>query len=262
MFISERYRYCSLLLSMVLILAMPLTAAAQNGLPPNADNFDLDGLIEPSEVVELSSQAPGIIDEILVERGDAVAKGDLIVRLKAGVEEAAVDLARARVDFSERKAGRSEELYRKELISVHDKDELQTDVQISRLQLREAKEKLKLRTINSPIGGVVVERFRAPGEYVGEEKAILTIARINPLHVEVVVPAEWWGTIKKGMRAEIRPADPIGGVYRAKVTIVDPVVDAASGTFGVRLSLSNNDYRLPAGLECRVYFPLRPGGKR
>jgi hypothetical protein len=38
------------------------------------------------------------------------------------------------------------------------------------------------------------------------------------------------------------------------VTVVDRVVDAASSTFGVRLELANPDYRLPAGLKCRVRF--------
>jgi hypothetical protein len=36
--------------------------------------------------------------------------------------------------------------------------------------------------------------------------------------------------------------------------IVDRVVDAASGTFGVRLELSNSDLRLPAGRKCNVTF--------
>jgi membrane fusion protein (multidrug efflux system) len=40
----------------------------------------------------------------------------------------------------------------------------------------------------------------------------------------------------------------------ANVVIVDRVVDAASGTFGVRLTLSNPSNRLPAGLKCRVRF--------
>jgi multidrug efflux pump subunit AcrA (membrane-fusion protein) len=41
----------------------------------------------------------------------------------------------------------------------------------------------------------------------------------------------------------------VGGVYKAKATIVDKVVDAASGTFGVRLELPNPDYKLPPGLK-------------
>ena len=42
---------------------------------------------------------------------------------------------------------------------------------------------------------------------------------------------------------------------QARGQVVDRVVDAASGTFGVRLELPNPNYALPAGLKCKVRFP-------
>jgi multidrug efflux pump subunit AcrA (membrane-fusion protein) len=52
----------------------------------------------------------------------------------------------------------------------------------------------------------------------------------------------------------VSPEEPVGGEYPATVTVVDRVVDAASGTFGVRLELPNPDRALSAGLKCRVRF--------
>jgi plasmid stabilization system protein ParE len=46
-----------------------------------------------------------------------------------------------------------------------------------------------------------------------------------------------------------------GRRYTARVIVVDRVVDVASSTFGVRLELPNRDYRLPAGLKCRINLP-------
>ena len=103
---------------------------------------------------------------------------------------------------------------------------------------------------------MVVERFLSPGEYV-EDQPILQLAQIHPLYVEVFAPVEMLGKIKVGMRAKITPQEPISGVYKARVKIVDRVVDAASGTFGVRLELPNPKYRLPAGLKCKVTFPQK-----
>ena len=221
---------------------------------PGEEYDDLDGLLEPSEVVEVGSQVPGILEEVLVERGDRVQENQVLARLKAGVERASVDLAQARVEFGKRKAIRNEDLYQKQLISIHEKDEIETEIQISELQLREAIERLELRTILSPIQGVVVKRLHAPGEYVGEVDSILTVACINPLNVEVIVPVDRFGTIKSGMKAQIRPESPIGGVHLAEVTVVDQVIDAASGNFGVRLELPNPLYQLPAGVNCKVRF--------
>ena len=60
--------------------------------------------------------------------------------------------------------------------------------------------------------------------------------------------------VRKGMKAEVRPEEPYNNRYLAEVTIVDRVVDAASGTFGIRLELPNPKYNLPAGLKCKVVF--------
>lgn len=212
-----------------------------------------DGLIEPSEVVKLSSPVQGTLAEITVERGDRVKKGQVIARLNTNVEKAAVDLAQARVEFAKRKVLRNEDLYQKELISIHEKDEMETELRVSELQLHETKEKLDLRTIRCTVDGVVVERLLSPGDYVGENP-ILKLARIHPLYVEVVVPAEKFGTIRRGMVATVKPEIPISGKFVAHVIIVDMVIDAASGTFGVRLEMPNPDYRLPAGLKCKVIF--------
>ena len=217
------------------------------------ESISLDGLVEPNELIELGSQVPGILDEVLVERGDRVEQGQVVVRLKSGVERVAIELARARLDFSRRRAERNEELFKKELISIHDKDEMETEIHINELQLKDAIERLEMRTVRSPFDGVVVERFLAQGEYVGIDP-ILTIASIDPLNVEVIVPQEHFNSIKKGMTAEVHLEEPVGGVYTATVIIVDQVIDAASGTFGVCLELPNPSYKLPAGLRCNVRF--------
>ncbi|MBN2061922.1 MAG: efflux RND transporter periplasmic adaptor subunit [Deltaproteobacteria bacterium] len=216
------------------------------------DNF-FEGLIEPSTVIKLGSQVFGTLEVVSVDRGDRVVKGQVVARLHSSVEEAAVELVRARVEFGERKVMRNEDLFKKNLISIHEKDEMETELKISLLQLYEAQEKLNIRTIKSPVDGVVVERFLSPGEYVGEDP-IMEIAGIDPLYVEVIVPVEKFGTIKKGMMAEVRPEHLSVRDLKARVIIVDRVIDAASGTFAVRLELPNPKYILPAGLKCRVNF--------
>jgi len=101
-----------------------------------------------------------------------------------------------------------------------------------------------------------VERLLSHGEYTGEE-TIMKIVQIDPLYVEVVIPVEQFGTIKKGMKAQVQPESAVGGKYTAEVIIVDSVIDAASGTFGVRLKLPNKSFNLPPGLKCEVFFLKR-----
>ena len=77
---------------------------------------------------------------------------------------------------------------------------------------------------------------------------------LDPLHAEVVMSAEYYGTIKKGAEVEIYPDDQEDNAYSGKVIIVDQIIDAASSTFGVRIELPNSKLILPAGLKCKVRF--------
>jgi membrane fusion protein, multidrug efflux system len=227
-----------------------LCAGVTNG---HSSDF-MEGMIEPFLEVKISSQVPGILDELLVERGDLVKKGQVVAKLRSGVERANVELARAQVEFSKRKLERNKELFAQEHISAHEKDEIETEIKKGEAQLQEATERLEMRMIRSTVDGVVVKRDLAAGEYVGDKGPIMTVAQINPLNVEVVVPVRRYGSISRGMAAEVRPEAPVGGVYTGTVVIVDRVIDAASGTFGVRVQLPNPNLTLPAGLKCKVRF--------
>ena len=138
-------------------------------------------------------------------------------------------------------------------MALMDLEEARENLRLAKLELDRSVEVVKRTTIYSPITGVVMERFLAPGEHI-EDQPVVKLAQIHPLHVEVFAPVELLGAIKLGMRADVTPENSVGKAYKARVTIVDRVIDAASGTFGVRLELPNPKYRLPAGLKCKVKF--------
>jgi membrane fusion protein (multidrug efflux system) len=240
------FRAVSRMAAVYLILFCVHAAAAP---PPDY----MEGMMEPYREVKISSQVPGIIDQVLVERGDLVKKGQVVAKLRAGVEKADVELATVQVGFARRKLDRNKELFAKEQISANENDEIETELKKGEAVLEQATAKLEMRNIRSTVDGVVVKRELTAGEYVGD-KPILTIAQIDPLNVEVVVPVKRYGSIVKGMFAEVRPEAPVGGSYTGRVVIVDRVVDAASGTFGIRVELPNPTLSLPAGLKCRVRF--------
>ena len=102
-----------------------------------------------------------------------------------------------------------------------------------------------------------MERFKSPGEYA-EDGTIMLLAQLDPLNIEVLLPASQFGSIKPGMKARVTPEYSQDGDYTAEVKIVDRVVDASSGMFGVRLELPNPDNKLPGGLKCSLRFDSDP----
>ena len=225
--------------------------------PLRAEKYEC--LVEPYIRSKIGVSVPGIIDEMKVDRGDYVKKGQVLFTLQAGVEKAAYDLAKSRAEFAARKVERNKELYRKQMISIHERDELSTEAQLLKLEELEAEERLKLRIITSPIDGVVVKRMFHRGERV-EEQPVLELAQINPLRVEAVIPMKLYRRVRTGMIGQVEWEAPLGGVNNGTVTIVDPVVDAASGTIGVRLEVPNPSLKLAAGAKCLVAFPLEEQG--
>ena len=239
-----------------------------------------DCVIEPFELVEVGSALTAVVKSIDVERSDFVEAGEVLARLEASPERAAVAVANARaamdggllarverMELGWRKQKRAEQLFEREALSADMRDEIRTEAKVAKAVVQEAREQKKLmelehqeaierldeHTIRSPISGVVVERLKSPGEVVKEE-TILVLAQIDPLRVEVILPAAMFGSVQPGMRVEVSPEIPDAGVQVASVTLVDRVVDGTSGTFGVRLELPNPDYAMPSGLRCQVRF--------
>ena len=232
--------------------------AARAGVPPRLIGRMGEGvscMVEPHIVAEVGSHVDGVLERVAVERGDRVAKGQVVATIKSWVEQAEVELKKARVEFGKRKNERNEELFRQQLISEQEKDEMETEYRLNQAELKRELENLKLRTIVSPLDGVVVERYLSAGELIRTDKSkVLKLAQIDPLNVEVIAPLELFGSVKLGANYDVSLEPLVKGAHRAKVVIVDRVIDAASGTFGVRLELPNPDFRIPAGIRCRVRF--------
>ena len=251
--------------------------------PSAAGSGALDCMIQPHQVVQVGSAAAGVIERILFDRGDMVERGQPIVLLNASVERAALAVARERAtqggavraadgaqDLALRELERSKELYEDNFVSKTYLDKQRAEVQMAGGRSDEAKERRKLstrevdlaaaqleqRTIRAPIAGVVVERFMSPGEYV-DQKPVLRLAAIDPLRVDVLVPAAAFGQVEVGMKGSVVPELFNRNRYVATVKTVDRVIDAASNTFRVRLELPNPDGALPAGLRCKVELALK-----
>jgi len=244
-----------------------------------AETVEYDGLIEPYVVVDIGAPAEGVVAGVNVDRSSSVKKGQILVEMESSVERATLEKAKAmatfngeiglektQLAFAKRAHGRFKRL---EAIANHDKDQAATEILRVSHRLKKAREKMTLAkfelkkaqailnrcSIKSPISGVVVERYVSPGEYVNNQP-LLRVAQIDPLRVEVIVPAQVFGRIFPGMTATIVPELPQYGEQTATVTIVDKVIDAASSTFGVRLELPNAELQMPSGLRCLVRFEI------
>lgn len=263
------------LLGMFALLSSPSSMAQGNA--------ELDCLVKPEMYVELSSPVDTTIKEMLVKTGDTIKKGQPLVLLENSIEIAKVELAkrqalsysdienrRVQLKFAKRNLKRMRDLYKKNSVSLFEKDKADTEVSLAEIELIKAKEKRKLaqlnlektqvelalRTIKSPIDGIVVFRYAKAGESVAE-RTIMKLAQIDPLRIELIAPTEYFGLIKKNMEVEIYPERPANKMFKAAVTVVDQLIDPASGSFTVRMALPNPGEELVAGVNCMARFKFK-----
>lgn len=260
-------------------------AAALLLAPLGATAAGYDCLIEPSQVVDLRASVEGLIAQVNVRRGDSVRRGQALVELQSRAERVAVEAARFRsqmegqiasarnrIEFARKKSARAIQLEKERMVSSQTRDEAEAELRLAESELQAAlenrelariehqrvSEQLALRTMVSPFDGVVVDRLLNPGDLAEAgtgRKAVLRLAQINPLRVDVVLPAALFGKVRPGTQVVVQPLG-FAGRYAAPVRHVDKVVDAASGTLVARIELPNPDGSVPSGVRCRAELDL------
>lgn len=269
--------FCSMFaLSVVVLANTSVHAQSSYGTQESAH----DCMIEPMVLTEVGSASQGLITHMAVERGSEVSRGQVIAQLDARIESALLEQAEARAAIQSDVLARNADLRIAELDSQRFSDlhaqrlasEQQRDQAVAReraakaavlqaledskqryIELDRARTVLEQRTIRSPIDGVVVKHQVSAGELVFDNP-IMTVAQLDPLRIEVVLPARLFGSISVGDHAWISPELESETPIVARINVIDPLLDGKSGTFGVSLLLDNENRSILAGQKCRVSF--------
>ncbi len=272
----------NILVSILLLITYLQLFTTENAFAAQAKTT-LDCLVKPDMYIDISSPVDGILESLLVKKTETIKKGQILAKLNASVELARVEVAQQesrmanqvhakwiKVSYAKRKVKRIAGLVEESASSVQEHDDATTELAIARTELKQikldkkknelklflAKTELEQKTIVSPIDGIVVERYLMPGESV-QNQAILQLAKTDPLLVEVIASANLFGQIKTGMSVEVKPEFPANSSYKATVNTVDRIIDAASGSFTIRLALPNPDDKLVGGTKCIAIFPIK-----
>ena len=238
-------------------------------------------LIAPELVVDVGSPVIGIVAKMKVRLGDEVTVGQPLVVLRSDVEDASEQAAKARstidadvraaeanLELSRQRFVRAQSLQEQGFVSDQATEQARAEQEVAVQKLRQAKglkqvsvtdmgvaqAQVGQRTVRSTINGVVIERFVNSGERV-DDKPMLRLAKLDPLRVELVVPAMRYGGVARNDRIRVSPDLPGVAPVMAEVSYIDPMIDAASNTFRVRLKLPNPGNKLPGGARCRVELP-------
>ncbi len=205
------------------------------------------GTVRSLESAELRAEVAGLVEAVVFTEGQAVAKGDVLVRLRTADAEAAVIEAEARVRMADEDLGRARALFEKGDLSRAELDRAEAAEGLARSAALRAAEGLRRCTLRAPFAGRVGRRAVSPGELVEAGRVLTSLEGLGELRVDVHFPEAELGRLALGVPAAITaPALP-DAIFPGAVAYLGAAVDEATRTVDVRLSVED-----PAGL-------LRPG---
>jgi len=237
----------------------------------------VSGYIINRERIEISPRFQGVVKWIGVKKGDSVKKDQVVVLLddaeqKAQVASAEGRLTNARValERAELNYRRVRELSARDVTSKEAEDEARLSVDAAKAaileidgQLTLAKTYLDWTVIRSPIDGVVLEKLAEPGELVtpqsfggarGPSTAVLAVADLQDLQVEIDVNESDLAKISLGQRAQVSPEAYPEKHYEGVVAEISPEANRQKGTLQIKVQIKQPDRYLTPELTAKVEF--------
>ena len=201
--------------------------------------------IEPFATNNIVSQTAGRIVSINAEVGQKVSKGQILAKMDD------VNLAKTRMQYvnDSTELSRLTELYKIGAIAQADYDMAKLALNVTQKTYQNLAENTYLR---SPINGVVTARNYDKGDMYSMALPIFVVEQIQPVKMLVNVSESLFTQVHKGMEFDINVDAYPGEIFKGKVNLLYPTVNAATHTFPVELICENKDLRLRPGMFARV----------
>ncbi len=152
------------------------------------DKIDLPAQVEPYEDVEVKAEVVGQVVEVLVEEGQRIEKGQVIIQLDDRDYRTQLARIEANYELAELNYNRTKALVEKKLAAPSKLDEIEAQLKDLTAQRNEAELALSRTSIKAPLSSLLNELKAKEGDYVGVGDPVAQILEIDPVKVTVGVP--------------------------------------------------------------------------
>nr|WP_252736200.1 efflux RND transporter periplasmic adaptor subunit [Aestuariibacter sp. A3R04] len=217
-------------------------------------NYATSAILEAKQEAFVVARASGIIEEILVEEGDYVEKGQVLAQLDKRRYE--LNLIKAKADLAgiEQELAKINAVYSKKLISEDVFEKLSAQYDSARANVELAELDLKETIITAPISGYIAERNAKVGNLTEsfQRERMFHIVQQQSLQGIVYLPESELSRVQLNQAATLRVPALENIDVPAAVSRISPVIDATTGTFKVTLHVPNEQGSLKAGMFTEV----------
>ena len=241
------------------------TIAAVSGSLPGL--ITASGELKANKSVNVSPKKQGILDEIFVEEGDLVEKGDLIAKMNFGDLEYRIDELRANYETQKTTYQRRKTLFKEGAISAEEYEDYKNRFIKSESKFRQIEVEEDEAIIRAPFKGVITSRYAVPGSFVtpttaasasreGGSTSSSIVKLSQGLEIIAKVPESDIGRIKIGQEATIRVDAFPDRRFNAVVSKISPsaIKNNNVTSFEVTLLLSKRPKDLRLGMTSDINF--------
>jgi len=210
------------------------------------------GSIEAINGVQVANEVPGVIESINFESGDSVSKGDILVRLDAAIDEAALRTRRAEAQLAGQEFKRVSDLLPRRAVSQSQYDEAKANYDAARARVNEAEAQLNKKIIRAPFSGKLGIRLVDQGQYLGTGTPIVEINMLNPIYVDYTLSEKAMPDVDRGYPVAVTVAAVPDRLFEGEISAINTSVNPETRTVRIRATLDNEDNLLRPGMFATI----------
>ena len=215
------------------------------------------GTLRANESVILRPEMQGRVEKILFDEGQPVTAGQPMVQLDDDQYRAELAEAIANRDLSDANYRRTEELIKRKVASVTDRDKAYAELHANDARVALKKEALSKMTLNAPFDGIAGLREVSVGDVVTPGQALMHVVDIDPIKVDFRVPELYVESVAPGQQLDVTLDAFPGERFHGEVYAIDPQIDVKGRSILIRATVPNAEGRLRPGLFARVELALK-----
>lgn len=205
------------------------------------------GSVAAVQGVTVAADLPGLVSEIDFTSGQAVHRGDVLIRLDTKQERAQLAAAQAQRDLANLELERAQSLLSKSLISQSTYDTAAATFKSADAGMGQIRAAIERKTIRAPFSGTLGIREVNLGQYLAGGAPVVSLQSLQPAYVNLTVPQQELGRLRIGGEIQVS-SDGFSGTETGRVAAFDSVVDEATRNVRVQATFENRDGHLKPGM--------------
>jgi RND family efflux transporter MFP subunit len=217
----------------------------------NADSYYI-GTVEASQTVPVSFSVPGAVEQVFVEEGQLVNKGQKIAELVSSSFKNSLQMAQSQEKQAKDAYDRLTKVYKEGSLPEIKYVEIESKLQQAVSSAQIAQKNVNDCIIKAPISGIVGRKDIEPGTNVMPSNPILSIYKIDDVLIKVAIPENEISSVKKGNKASIKIAALDNSEFNGTINEISMVANAVSHTYDAKILIRNNGFKIKPGMVCNV----------